>query len=232
MRGINPPPPSVASFSAACLAPEGCFSPLSTFTAGCSYYSRRSEISEGAGGFSPLKEVEFTGPSGPGIVTYRGIAANTTVVPGISGKVVWPFALFKNLPRTSARLSGLNGIRVGCSGMRKSVASPVPKSKGPGAPSMWFLGRRDRGPSRSETDHFYVEVAWEDIRAWKGYSLPVGRHRRGKHTLQSCYHTRDIRTGNTTCSIYSDAEFHEEDARVIPTEAGLAMRTPRPLHKS
>jgi hypothetical protein len=30
------------------------------------YYSRRSLISEGAGGFSPRKECESTGPSGPG----------------------------------------------------------------------------------------------------------------------------------------------------------------------
>jgi hypothetical protein len=43
-------------------------------------------------------------------------------------------------------LSRTDPARPGASSCRlRSGVSPVPKSKGPGAPSAWFLGRRDRG---------------------------------------------------------------------------------------
>jgi hypothetical protein len=67
-RGFNPGTKPAESTRAS--APEVCFSQCSfenrPFSAACLYYSCSSEISEGAGGFNPLKDSRITGPLGPG----------------------------------------------------------------------------------------------------------------------------------------------------------------------
>ena len=74
----------------------------------------------------------------------------------------------KKPPRTIIKWQHVNRkrsrVRTSSWQLRSGV-SPVPKSGGPGAPSVWFLGRRDRGhpPSARKQSEFLNCDLWPNL---------------------------------------------------------------------